>query len=144
MFIGEYSHTIDEKNRVAMPSKFREELGGKVILTRGLDFCLFAYPLETWENLAKRLNSLSLGDPESRGFVRIMLAGASDVSVDRQGRVLVPEYLKSYATLSRNIVVSGIYNRMEIWDAARWTEYKARMEKDTDALAKKLGEAGLY
>ena len=144
MFIGEYSHAIDVKNRLAVPSKFRSELGDRLIVTRGLDTCLFVYPVRVWEDLAKKLSSFPIGDPSARSFVRLMLAGAADVTVDKQGRALIPDYLLGYAEIKKNVIVAGLFDRLEIWDEARWVEYTNNAEKNTDDMAKKLGELGLY
>lgn len=144
MFIGEYSHSIDPKKRLALPSKFRKELGGKVVLTRGLDKCLFIYPLKTWKELAEKLGTLPMGESGTRSFVRLMLAGATDVDVDSQGRVLVPEYLKEYAGLDRLVTVAGLFNRLEIWDEERWKTYRSKAEQDTDEIAEQLGKLGIY
>ena len=143
MLIGEYRHAIDPKKRLAIPAKLRKELGEKVVLTRGLDNCLFLFPMKEWEVLAVKLNGLPMGQAGTRGFVRLMLAGAGDIEVDRLGRVLVPEYLKAYAGLKRNVVVVGLGNRLEIWDEARWNEYKDETEKQTGDIAEKLGELGV-
>lgn len=144
MFIGEYSHLIDAKKRVAIPSKFRAELKNKAVITRGLDNCLFVYPLKTWEDLADKLGKLPVGEAGTRSFIRLMLAGAVDVDIDKQGRVLVPDYLKQYAGLNKNIVVVGVYNRLEIWDLAKWNKYKRGAEKQTDKIAEQLGKLGVY
>ena len=144
MFIGEYQHSIDLKKRMAVPSKFRSDLGKKMVITRGLDKCLFIYPLRTWEALAEKLGNLPMGESDTRSFVRLMLAGAVDVEIDKQGRVLVPDYLKSYAGLKKNIIVAGLYNRLEVWDDKRWKEYKKKAEKNTDEIAEQLGKLGVY
>jgi MraZ protein len=144
MFIGEYSHSIDPKNRMAVPSKFRGELGNKLVVTRGLDKCLFIYPMKVWEEIAKKFGSFPMGEPGTRSFARLMLAGATDVDVDKQGRILIPEYLRSYAMLKRDVVVAGLFDRLELWDEKKWAQYKTKAEKDTDTIAQKLGELGLY
>lgn len=144
MFIGEYSHTVDSKKRLAIPSKFRKELGNKAVVTRGLDKCLFIYPLKTWEELAKKLGTLPVGEAGTRSFIRLMLAGAIDVDVDRQGRILIPDYLKGYASLKRNVTLAGLYNRLEIWDETKWKVYKNKAEKNTDETAEQLGRLGIY
>jgi MraZ protein len=144
MFIGEYSHSIDPKKRLAIPAKFRTDLKNKIVITRGLDKCLFIYPLKVWERLAEKLGNLPVGESGTRSFVRLMLAGAIDVEVDKQGRILVPDYLKSYAGLSKNVVIAGLYNRLEIWDENKWKEYKKNIEKNTDEIAEQLGKLGVY
>lgn len=144
MFIGEYQHIIDTKKRIAVPSRFREFFNGRAVVTRGLDNCLFLYTLEEWNKLAEKLNQLPVGQSSTRSFVRLMLAGASEVEMDKQGRVLVPDYLKSYAGLEKNVVIAGLYNRLEIWDESKWNSYKSGAEKNTDEIAEKLGELGVY
>lgn len=144
MFIGEYSHSIDPKKRLAVPSKFRGELKNKVVVTRGLDKCLFIYPMKVWQELAGKLGTLPVGESGTRSFIRLTLAGAVDVEVDKQGRVLIPDYLKEYAGLNRNVVIAGIYNRLEIWDDKKWKIYKKSAEKNTDEIAEQLGKLGVY
>ena len=144
MFIGEYQHAIDPKKRLAVPSKFRVELKNKVVVTRGLDKCLFIYPMKVWQELAEKLGSIPVGESATRSFVRLMLAGATDVEIDKQGRVLIPDYLKEYAGLDRNVIIAGIYNRLEIWDELKWVEYKKSAEKNSDEIAEQLGKLGVY
>ncbi len=143
MFIGEYSHTIDTKKRLAIPSKFRKELGGKAIITRGLENCLVVYPMKEWQALAKKLGTLPNTQVDARGFARIMLAGAMDVRLDNLGRILIPDYLKNYASLKRNIVVTGLFNRLEIWDEKKWQEYKKKTEMAVGDIAERLKELGV-
>jgi MraZ protein len=144
MFIGEYSHSIDPKKRLAIPSKFRSDLKNKIVITRGLDKCLFIYPMKVWEELASKLGNLPVGESSTRSFIRLMLAGAVDVEVDGQGRILIPDFLKDYAGLSKNVVVAGLYNRLEIWDEKKWEDYKKNAEKNTDEIAEQLGKLGVY
>lgn len=144
MFIGEYSHSIDLKKRLAIPSKFRSELKNKIVVTRGLDKCLFIYPMRVWEELAKKLGTLPMGESGTRSFIRLTLAGAVDVELDSQGRVLIPDYLKEYAGLDRNVIVAGLFNRLEVWDEKKWSEYKQGAEKNTDEIAEQLGRLGVY
>lgn len=144
MFIGEYAHTIDPKKRLALPSKFRGELGNRVVVTRGLDSCLFIYPIKVWEELATKLGTLPVGEAGTRSFIRIMLAGAADVDVDSQGRILLPEYLKTDGGLKKDVTIVGLFNRLEVWDTARWLRYKAQAEKSTGAIAEELGKLGIY
>ena len=144
MLIGEYQHTLDPKKRLAIPAKLRKELGEKVILTRGLDNCLFLYPTQEWQKLTEKLSQLPVGQGGTRGFLRLMLAGAVEVELDQLGRILIPDYLKNYADLKQKAVIAGVYNRLEIWDEMRWSTYKAEIEKNTDMIAEKLGELGLY
>ncbi len=143
MFIGEYKHSIDQKGRMAVPVKFREKLGTGAIITRGLDRCLFIFGATEWEALAQKINALPLSQSNSRAFARLMMAGAADVEFDAQGRALIPEHLRIYAGLSKETVVTGVYNRIEIWDAKAWDSYKTKTEKSSDEIAEKLGELGI-
>ncbi|MEK7600576.1 MAG: division/cell wall cluster transcriptional repressor MraZ [Patescibacteria group bacterium] len=142
MLIGEYQHTIDAKKRLAIPSKFRRELGERAVVTRGVDACLFVFPLQHWEVLAERIANLPVTQGDSRSFARLMLSGATEVEFDSLGRVLIPDHLKSYAGLNRSVVVAGLYKRLEIWDAAAWERTKQELEKNSDRIAEKLGELG--
>lgn len=144
MFIGEYQHTIDPKKRVAMPSKCRVELGKKVVVTRGMDKSLFVYPMKTWEKLAEKLGNLPVGESTTRSFIRLMLAGAVDVELDKQGRILIPDYLKDYAGLKKDVTVAGLFDRLEIWDKDKWNSYKIKAEKNSDEIAEQLGKLGVY
>lgn len=143
MFIGEYSYSIDEKKRLAIPAKFRQILGKKAVITRGLDNCLFLYPLKEWQKLAEKLSRLPLAQSDARGFARLMLIGAMDVNLDNLGRILIPDYLKKYALLKKKIVIAGVYNRIEIWDERNWEEYKKKTEAGIGNIAERLGELGL-
>lgn len=143
MFLGEFNHTIDEKKRLSIPVKFRKALGKKAVITRGLDNCLFIFTQEEWKKLADKLGSLPLGQKDARGFSRLMLAGAMEVSMDNMGRILVPDYLKGYAALKKNVVVTGVYNRIEVWDQKLWDDYKKKSEKGADDMAERLGELGV-
>ncbi len=144
MLIGEHIHRIDSKKRLAIPAKFRKELGGKAVITKGLDQCLVLYPFPEWEKVAESLSKLPTGQAENRSFVRDIFSGAADVEIDALGRILIPEYLKKFANLKERVVVVGVYKRLEIWDEERWNEYIARVEKQTDVLAEKLGQLGVY
>lgn len=142
LLIGEYAHTLDEKKRVSLPKSFRAALGRRVVMTRGLDNCLFVYSREAWETVAGKLQSLSIVNEDTRGFNRFMLSGAAEVEVDAAGRILIPEHQKEFARLGRDVVFTGVSDHVEIWDQARWRSYKARIEKDAEKMAKKLGEIG--
>ena len=144
MFIGEYSHTLDGKNRLAVPVKFRVELGKTIVLTRGLDRCLLLYPLKAWKEIALKLGKMPIGESGTRSFVRLMLSGAVELNIDGLGRILVPEYLKRYAHLKKNTVVNGLFDRAEIWEEENWKVYKQDAEKNTAKVAEKLGELGVY
>ncbi|MBI5220890.1 MAG: division/cell wall cluster transcriptional repressor MraZ [Candidatus Liptonbacteria bacterium] len=143
MLLGEYQHNLDSKGRVAIPAKFREKLTGGAIITRGLDSCLFVFTAKEWQILAEKLVALPLARADSRAFSRLMLAGAMDVELDSQGRILVPDYLRKYAGLKRAVVVAGLYNRIEIWDSEVWRLYKQKTEGASEEIAEKLGELGI-
>jgi len=143
MFIGEYTHNLDSKGRVAIPAKFRQKLTGGAIITRGLDHCLFVFTNKDWEILAQKLIALPLAQANSRAFVRLMLAGAVDVELDKQGRILIPDYLREYAGLKKQVVVAGLYNRIEVWDSESWKQYKTKTESASEEIAEKLGELGI-
>jgi MraZ protein len=142
MFIGEYEHSLDEKKRISLPKAFRIGLGKKLVMTRGLDNCLFVYPQKEWVKVAAKLQELSFAQADTRGFNRFILSGAVETEVDSAGRILVPDHQKEFAGLKKNVVFAGVSDRVEMWDAARWTAYKSRIEKQADALAEKLGEIG--
>ena len=139
MLIGEYRHTIDEKGRLALPTKFRNVLSHGVVVTRGVDQCLFVYPKDTWTKLAQALAGLPINQKKARTFARLMLAGAMDTPLDRQGRVILPEYLRGYAALGRAVIIAGIYDRLEIWDARLWEQYTKRAERQSEDIAEALG-----
>lgn len=143
MFIGEYRHTIDTKKRLALPAKFRAGLGKTVVITRGFENCLIVYPQKEWKIMSDKLGKLPVSQADARGFSRIMLAGAMEVALDKLGRILIPEYLKKYAGLKKNVVVCGLSNRLEIWDAKKWAIYRGKMEKDLGNLAVNLKELGI-
>ena len=143
MFIGEYRHTLDAKNRLSLPAKFRKELGSSVIVTRGLDHCLFVYPKAAWKKEAQKFAEHSSGGAAGRAFARLMLAGANEADVDTAGRVLVPDYLKTYGALTGKCVVAGVSDRIEIWDEAAWETYTKDIERDADSFAETLGAKAL-
>lgn len=143
MLIGEYSHNLDPKKRLSLPSKWRKELGETVVVTRGLDNCLFVYPLKEWQTVTEKIGRLPFGQADTRGFNRFFLSGAVESDVDSVGRILIPDFLKEFAGLSTKVVLAGIHDRVEIWDENRWKEYKAKIEKQAEALAEKLGEIGV-
>lgn len=143
MFIGEYSHNIDEKGRLAIPVKFRKLLGEGAVVTKGLDDCLFLYPSKEWSELAQKLARLPINQSNTRALSRLMLAGAMDMEIDKQGRVILPEYLREYGGLKKKVVVIGLYNRVEIWDEEKWGSYKSGTERASGQIAEALGELGL-
>ena len=143
MFIGEYQHTVDEKGRLAIPTKFRKALSKGAVITRGLDGCLFVFTAGEWKTLAVKLASLPMSQANSRAFARLMLAGAMDVKLDSQGRVILPEYLRKYAKVGRDTVIAGLYSRLEIWDRKVWEKYKTKTESNSSGIAEKMGELGV-
>lgn len=138
MLIGEYRHTIDDKNRVALPAKFRKEMGKKVYITRGLDNCLSVYTEKSWKVILEKLEGLSISKASERGFNRFMLAGATEVAVDSMGRILVPEYLKDFANVTKKVVWTGAGDRAEMWDETTWEGYLNGKTEDPEAMAENL------
>lgn len=138
MFIGEYTYNIDTKKRLTLPPKFRSVLGKKAIITKGLDGCLFLYTQKQWQELAEKLSKLPFSQADARGFTRVMLAGAMDVSIDSLGRILIPDYLKEYGRFDKKVVVAGLYSRIEIWDEDKWNDYKKRAESEVGDIAERL------
>ncbi len=143
MFIGEYSHNLDEKGRLAVPKKFRQALSKGAVVTRGLDNCLFLYTTSEWKKLADKLANLPFAQANTRAFARLMLAGAMDVNLDKQGRIILPEYLRNFADLTKQTIVAGLYNRLEIWDQKAWNEYTKKSEKESTKIAEQMSELGV-
>jgi MraZ protein len=143
MLIGEYKHTLDPKKRIAVPAKWRKELGRKIVITHGLDNCLSVYPLKSWAGISEKLAGLSMGQSNTRGFNRFMFGGAVEAEIDNLGRVLIPDFLKDFAGLQTKAVWAGLHSHVEIWDEDRWTSYKKQIEGQADGLAQKLGEIGV-
>jgi len=143
MFIGEFSHAVDAKGRVALPGRYRKALQKGVVVTKGLDGCLWVYARGEWETLAKKLSALPVSQSRNRSFVRLMLAGAMDIDVDSQGRINLPNYLLDYGNLKKRVIVAGLYNRLEIWNEKNWDGYKKQMEKDSTKIADSLSELGI-
>ena len=143
MFIGEYTHTIDDKNRLSLPVKFRKEIGKKIVVTPGLDGCIWGFTLKAWQEISEKLGQSSLLQSDSRSFNRYMFGGAVEAEVDSIGRILVPDFLKDRAGLKGKVAVIGVRDRIEIWDEKQWAACKAGVEKQADALAEKLGQVGV-
>ena len=143
MMIGEYSHNIDDKGRLAIPVKFRHVLSKGATVTRGLDNCLFLYTKNEWDKVAEKYANLPIAQANSRAFSRLMLAGAMDVELDKQGRIILPEYLRQFASVKKNVVIAGLYNRLEIWDEELWNKYKGQTEAESGAIAEKMAELGV-
>ncbi len=142
MFIGEYSHTIDEKNRLSVPAKFRARLADGCVVTRGLDHCLWIYPRKNFEILAEKISALPITQKNARSFSRLMLAGASEIELDKSGRIVLPKYLLEYASIKGKINVNGVYDRIEIWPEDKWKEFKKNMEENSEEVAENLDQLG--
>jgi MraZ protein len=144
MITGEYQYSLDTKKRLAIPAKLRGQMGERVVITRGPDQCLFVYPYPVWEEIAKKLAQLPIGQEKTRAFVRLMFSSAEEVTPDALGRILIPDPLKTYADLKREVTVVGVLNRLEIWDKDRWIHFRSSTEKEMVNMAEKLGELGMY
>lgn len=141
MFMGEYNHTVDAKGRLIVPAKFRESLGEEFVVTKGLDGCLFVYPMEEWKNIEEKFRSIPLTTKDARKFSRFFFSGAAACEVDKQGRILIPAVLREFADLQKEAVLAGVFNRIEIWSKERWqdeSEYD-----DMDEVAEHMAELGL-
>ena len=143
MLIGQYEHTIDAKKRLALPAKFRGELGDKVIITKGVENCLVVYTEKEFIVMSEKLSNLTISQPEARSFTRTMLAGAMEVNFDKLGRILIPDYLKKYASLNKNVVICGLSNRLEVWDLENWSAWTKEAEKGVSDIVSKLGGLGI-
>jgi MraZ protein len=143
MLIGEYQHTLDPKKRLSLPAKFRSELGSEVVITRGLDQCLFMYSKSAWGDIARKLSKLPMGQADTRGVTRFILSGAVEVEIDKAGRVLIPEFLKEFADLKTKVVLTGVADRVEIWGEEVWKGYKHQIETEADEMAQTLGDLGM-
>jgi len=143
MLIGEYNHTLDDKKRLSLPSKFRKELGKDIVITHGLDHCLFIYSKTEWKKFAEKLGELSMGQADSRSFTRFILGSAVEATFDKAGRILIPDFLKKFAKLGNSVVVAGIGNRVELWNEKKWNSYQKGLEENADTLAEKLGDIGM-
>lgn len=142
-FIGQYTHSIDEKGRVALPAKFRSSFRTEAVVTRGLDKALFLYPRTSWQQLVGKIAQLPLSGRDARAFARLMLAGAMEVKPDRQGRITIPDYLRRYADIKRKVVIMGAGDRLEIWDEKVWGRYQQAMEAKGDEIAERLLGLGI-
>ncbi|WCK53093.1 division/cell wall cluster transcriptional repressor MraZ [Aneurinibacillus sp. Ricciae_BoGa-3] len=138
MFMGEYQHTIDEKGRLTMPAKFREQLSDVFVVTRGLDNCLFVYPLEEWKVLEQKLTSLPFTRSDVRAFTRLLFSGATECSLDKQGRVNIPPALRKHAQLEKDCIVTGVSRRVEIWSEDVWETYCAQSADSFNEIAEKI------
>ena len=141
MFMGEYNHTIDTKGILIIPAKFREQLGNEFVVTKGLDGCLFVFPMNEWELFEQKLRTLPLTQKSARKFTRFFVAGATECELDKQGRILLPQTLREFAQLEKDVVLSGNLNRVEIWSKANWTDNNAY--DDMDDIAEQMTDLGL-
>lgn len=132
MFTGEYRHSLDVKNRLIVPSKVREQMGDSIVITRGLDGCLFGYQLSVWQKMLEKLNSLPFTKKDARNFTRFMTSGAITLEFDKQGRIIIPSYLLDYANIRKNVIIVGVLNRIEIWEMSKWESF---MQENVDCLS---------
>ncbi len=143
MLMGEFHHSIDAKGRLIVPAKFRDALGPAFVLTRGMDGCLFGYPLSEWQKLQEKLAGLPLAKKSARTFSRMLLSGAAECELDKQGRINLPNNLITHAALAKECVLIGVSNRIEIWSADRWATYSEEAEDDFDDISENLIDFGL-
>ena len=143
MLLGEYNHNIDDKGRVSVPAKFREDLGISFIVTKGLDNCLFAYSKEEWTKFEEKLKSLPLTNPNARNFIRFFFSGATECEIDKQGRINIPQSLREYAELEREVAIIGVSTRVEIWNREKWNNYTSPENMDVDEIAKQMSDLGI-
>lgn len=143
MFIGEYQHSLDNKGRLIVPSKFRDELGDIFIITKGLDNCLFVYPKNEWEILEEKLKLLPLTRKDARAFVRFFFSGATECELDKQGRILIPSNLREHCKIDKDAVIIGVSTRVEIWSKEEWDLYNDDENLSYEAIAEKMAELGI-
>jgi len=143
MLLGEFKHNLDSKNRLTIPARLRLELGEKPILTRGLDNCLFIYPHRDWELFMEKLNKLPMGQAKARNFKRFILSGACEIEIDEMGRALIPEPLKKYSGITKEVIIIGVGDRIELWNEDVWNKYIAEAEKASGDIAEGLSEFGI-
>ncbi|HEY0071889.1 MAG TPA: division/cell wall cluster transcriptional repressor MraZ [Chloroflexia bacterium] len=138
MFLGRFEHSVDNKGRVAVPARFRDKLSGELIITRGNDRCLYLFTEEAWEPLAQKLNALPTGDSDARNMRRAIFSAAEPVELDRQGRIIIPDHLRQYASIDGNVAVIGVGNYIEIWDLQSWNTLDDTIERSVDVIASHL------
>ncbi|OYD06688.1 division/cell wall cluster transcriptional repressor MraZ [Paludifilum halophilum] len=143
MFMGEYRHSVDEKGRLIIPSKYREDLGPSFVVTRGLDHCLFVYPQSEWRNLEQKLKALPFTRADARAFTRFFFSGAIVVELDKQGRITLPSHLRDFAKLEKECVIIGVSNRVEIWSKEAWAAYYETSEDSFNEIAEKIVDLDL-
>ncbi|HBE77615.1 MAG TPA: cell division/cell wall cluster transcriptional repressor MraZ [Firmicutes bacterium] len=135
MLLGEYQHSLDEKGRLIIPAKFREDLGENFVITRGLDNCLFAYPLSQWKTIEEKVKELPTSQAETRAFVRMFFSGAVEAELDKQGRIVIPQQLREHARIDRDAFVIGVSTKVEIWAKEVWSNYSDRAEQSYEEIA---------
>lgn len=143
MFVGQYSHNVDEKGRIIIPSAFRESLQGTLYLSRGIERCVFLYPEHSWKSLYEKITSLSLTRKETRDFARLFLSTVAMVTLDSQGRISLPMYLREYARIERRVVLIGVGTRIEIWDEGVWKEYAESTEERFAEICEHIVDTGI-
>lgn len=143
MFLGEYEHNLDDKGRVAIPSRFRDELGEGVVVTRGFDHCLTCWPRPAFERLSQQVNSLTLGQNEARQLRRLLFSGAADLALDKQGRILIPQNLREYAGLGDQVIVAGLSTHFEIWAFESWGQVLETLDSNASKFAEQLAALGI-
>lgn len=143
MLLGEFQNTIDNKGRIIIPSKFRDELGFKFILTKGLDHCLIIYSLDEWKRFEDKLKNLPVASKEARSFVRYFFSGAVECESDKQGRLNIPQHLREYAKIEKDLVTIGVSDRVEIWSRQEWETYRDSEDLDSDLMAEKMAQFGI-
>ena len=143
MLIGEYEHSIDTKGRLIMPSKLKEDIGEKFVVTKGLDGCLFVYSEKEWKTFEEKLRTFPLTNKDARALMRFFLAGAMECEIDKQGRFLIPGNLREFATLEKEVVIIGVLNKIEIWSKDKWQKYSEEENKSADEIAEKMSNLGI-
>ncbi|NPV26568.1 MAG: division/cell wall cluster transcriptional repressor MraZ [Firmicutes bacterium] len=143
MFMGEYQHSIDPKGRLIIPARFREALGDRFIATKGLDNCLFLYPLSEWQVIEEKLKTLPFTKADARAFVRFFFSGATECEVDKQGRILLPGNLREFARIERDVVIIGVSTRVEVWSKEEWEKYSQQAEQSYEEIAEKIVDLGI-
>ena len=143
MFLGEFEHSIDDKGRVAIPARFREELGERFVVTKGFDLCLQAFPMAYWQALTEKVNRLPIGSPDARNIRRILFSPAAEVEIDRQGRILIPQTLREHASLAEDVIITGMSSYFELWSGQRWRDLQGDLSENAPAIAEKLADLGI-
>lgn len=143
MLLGEYNHNLDDKGRVSVPAKFREDLGSSFIVTKGLDNCLFIYSKNEWTTFETKLKDLPLTNPNARNFIRFFFSGATECELDKQGRIILPQNLREYAGLNKDVAIIGVATRVEIWDREKWNAYTSSDNMDMDEVAIQMSNLGI-